>query len=149
MERPTQERQSMNTTTLIKTWEDLPATARIARPTNDAEYTRLLELLDDITDRMDARGDDPSSSPLTPLFELALEYVSTWEREHEEPIEASPREVLEELMRDRDVSQKDLERAGVAKQTLLSMVLSGKREISLDLARKLAGYFKTNVQVFI
>jgi HTH-type transcriptional regulator / antitoxin HigA len=139
----------MNTTTLIQTWENLPETARIARPTTDAEYVRLLELLEGITDRMDDRCDNPSNSPLTPLFELALEYVGAWEREHEEPIEASPREVLEELMRERDVSQKDLERAGVAKQALLSVVLSGKRDISLELARKLAGFFKVSVEVFI
>ena len=139
----------MNTTTLIQTWENLPETARITRPSTEADYIRLLELLEGITDRMDARGDNPSNSPLTPLFELALEYVGAWEREHEPPITASPREVLEELMRDRGVSQKDLERAGVAKQALLSVVLSGKREISLELARKLAGFFKVSVEVFI
>jgi antitoxin component HigA of HigAB toxin-antitoxin module len=83
------------------------------------------------------------------LFELALKYVGAWEREHEEPIESSPREVLEELMCERDVSQKDLERAGVAKQALLSVVLSGKRDISLELARKLAGVFEVSIEVFI
>ena len=139
----------MNTTTLIQTWENLPETARITRPSTEADYVRLLELLDSITDRMDARGDNPSNSPLTPLFELALEYVGAWEREHEPPITASPREVLEELMRDRGVTQKDLERAGVAKQALLSVVLSGKRQVSLELARKLAGFFKVSVEVFI
>ena len=139
----------MNTTILINTWESLPATARITRPTTEGEFTSLLELLDIITDRMDARGDNPSNSPLTPLFELALEYVSAWEREHEEPITASPREVLEELMRKRNISQKDLERAGVAKQALLSVVLSGKREISLELARKLATFFNISIAVLI
>jgi HTH-type transcriptional regulator / antitoxin HigA len=139
----------MNTTTLIKTWENLPATARIARPTSETEFTRLLDLLDDITDRIDARGDNPNNSPLTPLFELALEYVRAWEHEHEEPIGASPREVLNELMRERGVSQKDLERAGIAKQALLSVIVSGKREISLALARKLAVFFKVSVEVFI
>ena len=139
----------MNTTTLIQTWENLPETARIARPNSETDHVRLLELLDSITDRMDARGDNPSNSPLTPLFELALEYVGAWEREHEEPITASPREVLEELMRERGVTQKDLERAGVAKQALLSVVLSGKRQVSLELARKLAGFFKVSVEVFI
>jgi HTH-type transcriptional regulator / antitoxin HigA len=139
----------MNDKILIKTWENLPTDARITRPTTETEFTRLLELLDSITDRMDARGDNPSNSPLTPLFELALEYVSAWEREHEEPIEASPREVLEELMRERNVSQKDLERAGVVKQALLSVILSGKRDISLELARKLATFFKVSVEMFI
>jgi antitoxin component HigA of HigAB toxin-antitoxin module len=138
-----------DTTTLINTWENLPATARITRPTTESEFTSLLELLDSITDRMDARGDTPSNSPLTPLFELTLEYVSAWEREHEEPITASPREMLEELMRERNISQKDLERAGVAKQALLSVVLSGKRGISLGLARKLAGFFKVSIEVLI
>ena len=139
----------MNSSTVIKTWENLPETARISRPSSEADYTRLLELLDSITDRMDARGDNPSQSPLTPLFELVLEYVGAWEREHEPAITATPQEVLSELMREHHVSQKDLERAGIAKQALLSMVLSGKREVSLELARKLAAHFKVSVEVFI
>lgn len=68
----------MNTTTLIQTWENLPETARITRPSTEADYIRLLELLEGITDRMDARGDNPSNSPLTPLFELTLKYVGAW-----------------------------------------------------------------------
>lgn len=48
-------------------------------------------------------------------------------------------------MRERNVSQKDLERAGVAKQALLSVVLSSKRDISLELAT----FFKVSVEAFI
>ena len=38
---------------------------------------------------------------------------------------------------------------GGAKQALLSVVFSGKRQVSLELARKLAGFFKVSVEVFI
>ena len=57
-----------------------------------------------------------SNSLLALLFELVLEYVGASDREDEPQIEASPREVLEELMRSRGMSQKDLECAGMAKQ---------------------------------
>ncbi len=139
----------MNFSNVLQSWEQIPATARISRPTNEAEFERLLELLESITDRMEARAENPETSSLGALFDLVSEYVRAWEAEFEAEIDATPSEVLEQLMLERNVTQTDLERAGVAKQELLSMILAGKREVSRGLAKKLATFFKVSVEVFV
>jgi HTH-type transcriptional regulator / antitoxin HigA len=139
----------MNFSNVLKSWEQIPPTARISRPTSEAEFERLLELLESITDRMEARAENPETSPLGALFDLVSEYVRAWEAEFEPPIDASPSEMLEQLMLEKNVTQTDLERAGVAKQELLSMILAGKREVSKGLAKKLAAFFRVGIGVFL
>ncbi len=139
----------MNFSNVLQSWEQIPVTARISRPTNEAEFERLLELLESITDRMETRAENPETSALGALFDLVSEYVRAWEAEFEAEIDATPSEVLEQLMLERNVTQTDLERAGVAKQELLSMILAGKREVSRALAKKLAAFFKVSVEVFV
>ena len=139
----------MNFSNVLQSWEQIPATARISRPTTEAEFERLLELLESITDRMEARAENPETSALGALFDLVSEYVRAWEAEFETEIDATPGEVLEQLMLERNVTQTDLERVGLAKQELLSMILTGKREVSRGLAKKLAVFFKVSVEVFV
>jgi HTH-type transcriptional regulator / antitoxin HigA len=139
----------MNFSSVLQSWEQIPETARIDRPTNEAEFETLLELLESITDRMEARAENPENSSLGALFDLVSEYVRAWEAEYEPEIDATPGEVLEQLMLERGVTQTDLERAGVAKQELLSMVLAGKREVSRALAKKLAAFFAVSVELFV
>ena len=139
----------MNFSNVLQSWEQIPVTAWISRPSTEKEFENLLELLESITDRMEARAENPETSPLGALFDLVSEYVRAWETEFEAEIDATPSEVLEQLMLERDVTQTDLERAGVAKQELLSMVLAGKREVSRGLAKKLAAFFKVSVEVFV
>ena len=62
--------------------------------------------------------------------------------------EATPLEVLQELMRARDMQPKDLAPAFGSKG-VVSEVLSGKRGISQAAARKLAVLFSVPVSVFV
>jgi antitoxin component HigA of HigAB toxin-antitoxin module len=57
--------------------------------------------------------------------------------------------VLEELMRERNVSQKDLERAGIASQPVISKILKGEQAISKAVAKKLAVHFAVDVSMFV
>jgi HTH-type transcriptional regulator / antitoxin HigA len=139
----------MNTNQILKTWQSIPIEARVQRPQTELEYEKLLDLLDSITDDMATRHETIEASALSALFDLASAYVLEWETKHEEPILATPREVLRQLLEENQLSLKQLEREGIAKQPLLSAVLSGQRAISKALALKLATRFKTSVAVFI
>jgi HTH-type transcriptional regulator / antitoxin HigA len=139
----------MNTNQIIKTWQSIPIEARVQRPQTELEYEQLLDLLDSISDDLATRHETIEESALSALFDLASAYVLEWETKHEEPILATPREVLRQLLEENRLSLKQLEREGIAKQPLLSAVLSGQREISKALALKLAVRFKTSVAVFI
>jgi HTH-type transcriptional regulator / antitoxin HigA len=121
----------------------------IKRPQNELEYEKLLELLDDITETLAARSENVEGSSLQGLFDLTSAYALEWESANEEPIDATPREVLRQLLEENDLSLKQLEREGIAKQPLLSAILSGQREISKALAIKLAQRFHTSVDLFI
>jgi antitoxin component HigA of HigAB toxin-antitoxin module len=121
----------------------------IKRPQTKAEYEQLLELLDDITETLAARSENVEGSSLQALFDLTSVYALDWESANEEPIDATPREVLRQLLEENSLSLKQLEREGVAKQPLLSAILSGQREISEALAIELANRFHTSVDLFI
>lgn len=139
----------MNSTQIIQTWQAIPIQAQISRPQSELEFERLLELLDQITDQMAAKQQAVSQSNLRPLFDLVSTYIFDWEEANEAPILGEPREVLAQLLEEHQVSLKQLEREGVAKQSLLSAILSDKRQISKGLALKLAQRFKTSVAVFL
>ena len=138
----------MNTNQIIKTWQAIPPQARVERPKSQADYEALLELLDSVTDEM-ATNENTQNSALNSLFDLASAYALEWEALHEEPIVATPTEVLRQLLEEYQLSLKQLEREGLAKQPLLSAVLSGQRQISKALALKLAKRFNTSVALFI
>jgi antitoxin component HigA of HigAB toxin-antitoxin module len=119
------------------------------RPQNELEYEQLLELLDDISETLAARSETVEGSSLQALFDLTSAYALEWETANEEPIDATPREVLKQLLEENDLSLKQLEREGIAKQPLLSAILSGQCEIRKALAIKLAARFHTSVDLFI
>jgi HTH-type transcriptional regulator / antitoxin HigA len=139
----------MKSSQIIKNWQAIPVQAQIKRPQNETEYEQLLELLDDITETLATRSENVEGSSLQALFDLASVYALEWETANEEPIDATPREVLRQLLEENGLSLKQLEREGIAKQPLLSAILSGQREISKALAIKLANRFHTNVDLFI
>ncbi len=139
----------MNTNQIIKSWQAIPVQARVKRPGSEHEYEQLLELLDQITDELAVRGESIENSPLNALFDLVSAYALEWEAANEDPITASPREVLQQLITENQLSLKQLEREGIAKQPLLSAVLSGQRQISKALALKLAQRFHTRVELFL
>lgn len=94
------------------------------------------------------RTDDPVWSP---LIDLIGRYMLEWENANDPwaRAQATPRDVLASLMRDRSVNQVDLETAGVVAQSTLSQILSGKRGISKGVAKKLGEFFGVPVSAFL
>jgi HTH-type transcriptional regulator / antitoxin HigA len=56
---------------------------------------------------------------------------------------------LRHLMQQHQLSQSDLANLGIASQSLLSNVLSGRRSISKRLAQALAAHFGVGVESFL
>lgn len=73
--------------------------------------------------------------------------VTEIEADHVTIPEASPREVLHFLMQQNGLTQTDL--ADCAPQSRISEILSGKHEISKEIANALATKFAVNVGVFV
>jgi HTH-type transcriptional regulator/antitoxin HigA len=82
------------------------------------------------------------------MLKLLSVLIENFEQQRYSIGEATPLEVLQELMRARDMQPKDLATAFGSKG-VVSEVLSGKRGISRAAARKLAVLFSVPVSVFV
>jgi hypothetical protein len=104
-----------------KTWVAFQNHAHIKRPDTEAEYLELHALLDHLTNA--CAMDDATFGP---LIDLIARYMLEWENTND-PWAAMPStpDALASLMRDRGVTQVQLERAGVVAQGTLSQILAG------------------------
>jgi HTH-type transcriptional regulator / antitoxin HigA len=129
-----------------KTWVAFQNHAHIKRPETEAEYLELHALLDNLTNVY--AMDDATFGP---LIDLIAWYMLEWESTNDPwaATPSTPRDALASLMRDRDVTQAQLERADVVAQSTLSQILAGKRGVSKGTAKKLGAFFGVSSAVFL
>lgn len=82
------------------------------------------------------------------LLDLLWGLIADFEEKFYQPREATPQEVLIELMDARGLKQKDLTEVFTSKSRV-SEAISGKREISKAQAKALAEFFNVSVELFI
>lgn len=100
-----------------------------------------------LVDKLFAKGDDLTFEE-NALLELLVKLIGDFEEEFYPIRDASPQEVLVEIMAARGLKQKDLiEVFGSKSRT--SEAINGKRGISKAQAKALAAYFNTSVDLFI
>lgn len=81
-------------------------------------------------------------------IELLTLLIEEYDREHSIFRDLTPVEVLESLMNDHHLRQKDIaEIAGVGK-SYISEIMNYKKAMSKDVIRKLSAYFKVNQEAF-
>jgi HTH-type transcriptional regulator/antitoxin HigA len=134
---------------------------RVAERINPQKYGRLLsrtlpviiktEEENDrtilIVEELLAKGDKLSKEE-TALLELLGKLIADFEEKFYQPREASPQEVLIEMMNARRLKQKDLTKVFGSKSRV-SEAVSGKREITKIQAKALAEFFKVSAELFI
>ncbi len=124
-------------------WAKLDAMAHIRPIRDEAGYTRMVALMNDL---LDVVGDNEDHE-LAGLLELVGDLVSNYEREHF-TIEASkPKDALRFLIEAKGLKQEDL--SDIVAQGNLSNILAGRRKISATLAGKLGGFFGVSPALFI
>lgn len=110
---------------------------------NEKEYERLLE---EVTKLL--RKGERISAEEEKLLDLMSRLIEDYEEEHHPIPDAPPHAVLQMLMEDRGLRQKDLVHifgsSGVA-----SEVVNGKRSISKTQARALGKFFNVSPELFI
>lgn len=86
--------------------------------------------------------------PLADLLEIVGDIIAAYEDRHYPINDAQPREVLRLLMEQNNLQQKDL--AGeLGSQSVVSEILSGKREINARQAKVLATRFAISPGAFL
>jgi antitoxin component HigA of HigAB toxin-antitoxin module len=85
------------------------------------------------------------------IFQPIRSEVVAWEKIHEAPsFQDTPRHItLKYLMQEHTISQYQLEKEGIANQSLLSKIFLGKCSISKGVTKKLAQRFHVSPMVFL
>lgn len=118
----------------------------VALPTiikTEEENERALKLVGELL----AKGDMLSFEE-NALLELLGKLIADFEAEFYQPRDASPQEVLYELMDARGLIQKDLVEV-LGSKSRVSEIINGKREISKAQAKAMANYFNVSAELFI
>ena len=134
---------------------------RVAERVNPNKYGRLLsktlpaviktEEENDrailLVEKLLEKGDKISIEENT-LLDLLWGLIADFEEKFYQPRDASPQEVLLELMNARGLKQTDLVSV-LGSKSRVSEVLSGKRELSKSQIKSLSEFFKVSVELFI
>lgn len=128
------------TPTIKQEWEKFEP---ILAVTNEGEYDRAIEHLNELLDEVGA----DESHPLYMMLDTLGTLIHAYEEKHEQMPLASGVEVLAYLMEEHDLRQSDLPEIG--SQGVVSEVLNGKRELNVRQIRALSERFKIPAGVFV
>ncbi len=107
----------------------------------EAENERLLA----IVEKMMNRDLSPEEER---LFNLLVKLIEDFESRHYPMSEVAPYEMLQFLMEQRGLRQRDIVHL-FGSSGIASEVINGKRSISKAQAKKLAGFFHVSVELFV
>ncbi len=112
---------------------------------SDAEYERIEEIFN----RLISKGEEKLSPEENRLFGLLANLMEEYEARTLEPIQdMSPREILTVLMRENNLKQTEMTEI-FGTQSIVSEVLTGKRDITKLQAKALAEKFSMKIEAFI
>ena len=115
----------------------------LRKPKTEADYDALVAALDELLDLM---GED-ETHPVTSLVDIIGDWIEAYDEEHRPIPVASVVDVLRSFMREHGLTQSDL--PGIGAQSVVSEILSGKRQLNLRQIRWLAERFGVSVETFI
>ncbi|MDP1996895.1 MAG: transcriptional regulator [Gallionella sp.] len=133
----------MNLNDLQQAWQQLTQTAHIAPIRDATHYNKMVQLADSL---VDAIG-DAEQHPLLDLLDIVSELIRTYDAEHYAVPDASPRKVLAFLMEQHELGQSDLPEVG--NQSVISMLLSGTRQLNVRQINALSKRFGVPPGVFL
>lgn len=110
----------------------------------ETQYKEVVAFLNSLIDIV---GDDENHE-LADFLDLVGQLVEDYEAEHHPIPEAEPRAVLRFLMSQHGLRQNDLSEE-IGAQSVVSEILTGKREINARQAKGLARRFRVSPAVFI
>lgn len=128
---------------ILRAWMPFKELVGVTSVRTEEDYAQARATIEVL---LDAIGDD-ESNPLADVLDYLADQVAAYEDEHHHIPEAEPKEVLRFLMEQHGLKQEDL--ADCASQGRISDILSGRRGISKEIAKKLARRFNVSVGLFL
>ena len=128
---------------ILKAWMPFKELVGVTGVHSEDDYAQACATIDVLLSEI---GDD-ESHPLADVLNFLSDQVKAYEDEHVVIPEAEPKEVLRFLMEQHKLKQEDL--IDCAPQSRISDILTGRRSISKDLAKRLAHRFHVRADVFL
>lgn len=97
---------------------------------------------------IDTLTDHPMSDGQREMVGLLAQLLAAWEATHEEPVTATPPELVSFLLEENGLAQNALVPTVFPNAPAVSAFLAGKRGITYDRAGKLARFFDVSPAVF-
>ena len=134
----------IDTNSIAPIWDDLRHRLGLAPIHSKAQYNRMVQLMNGLVDEVGGN----EKHPLADLLEIVGDLIAVYEARYYPIANAEPREVLRLLMEQNNLQQKDLA-TELGSQSVVSEVLSGKREINTRQAKALAARFAVSPGAFL
>jgi HTH-type transcriptional regulator/antitoxin HigA len=137
----------MNTTTIdldTKRYGRLLARALPGVIKSEEENNRILAIIEDLM----AKGEDSLTPEEDALLDLLVDLAHDFEKKHYPIPTSPPHQMVAFLLEQRELKPSDLWPV-LGSKGRVSEILSGKRAISKDQARKLAAFFHVGVELLI
>lgn len=128
---------------ILRAWLPFKEAIGVTSVRNEDDYARARATIELLLDEI---GDD-EQHPLAEVLDYLADRAAAWEDEHTSLPDAEPKDVLRFLMEQHGLKQEDL--ADCAPQGRISDILSGRRGVSKEVARRLARRFNVSVAVFV
>jgi HTH-type transcriptional regulator / antitoxin HigA len=128
---------------ILKAWKPFKEALGVTSVRTERDYARARATIEALLDEV---GDE-ESHPLAEVLDYLADRVRAYEDEHFAIPDAAPAEVLRFLMEQHGFKQGDL--ADCAPQSRISDFLNGRREISKEIAKKLAARFGVRADLFL
>ncbi len=125
----------------VEYWGHLLPYAHI--PRNESEYKKLLV----IVDKLMAMSRRVKDERVISFLQLIAKNIEEYESHRFSTKQASPLEILQFLMEEHDLGQGDLPEIG--SQSLVSKILCGERQLTVEHIQKLSKRFGVSPSVFI
>jgi HTH-type transcriptional regulator/antitoxin HigA len=134
---------TMKSRTITRTIKDPKLLGPFIAPRNEDEYDTAVEVLNQLVDEI---GDHPED-PRYRLIETLSALVEVYDAEHRRMPDVSGIDVLRFLIEQHDLNQADLPEVGT--QSVVSEVLSGRRQLNVRQIQELAARFGVNASAFL
>jgi HTH-type transcriptional regulator/antitoxin HigA len=128
---------------ILQAWLPFKELVGVTGVHSEEDYAQACATIDVLLDEV---GDD-GNHPLADVLDYLADQVKAYEDKNFVIPEAEPNEVLKFLMEQRGLKQDDL--GDIAPQGRISDILTGKRSISKEIAKKLATRFHVRADVFL
>ncbi|MBK1720562.1 helix-turn-helix domain-containing protein [Thiocystis violacea] len=128
---------------ILRVWMPFKDVVGVTSIHSEEDYTQARAIIEVLLNEI---GDN-ENHPLADVLDYLADQVAAYEDVHTPIQESEPKEVLRFLMDQHGLKQEDL--ADCAPQSRISDILSGRRGISKEIAKKLAKRFNVSAAVFL